>query len=90
MIQLKKEKPCIWVPWPVNGHVQILTVVSLSPRVDGDDIVICDEVTAPSADDLKKAKKVSDNCMGGFESWHLNLIIQAAEPSSEEGVVCIE
>merc|ERR1712025_1199954 len=29
-------------------------------KVDGDDIVICDEVTAPSADDLKKAKKVSE------------------------------
>ena len=28
-------------------------------RVDGDDIVICEEVTSPSADDLKKAKKVS-------------------------------
>jgi len=29
-------------------------------RVDGDDIVICEEVTSPSADDLKKAKKVSE------------------------------
>ena len=27
-------------------------------RVDGDDIVICEEVISPSADDLKKAKKV--------------------------------
>ena len=36
-------------------------------RVDGDEIVICDEVTAPSADDLKKAKKVGvgyKSCLG--------------------------
>ena len=36
-------------------------------RVDGDDIVICDEVTASSADDLKKAKKVGvgyKSCLG--------------------------
>jgi len=34
-------------------------------RVDGDDIVICEEVTSPSADDLKKAKKVSESTEEG-------------------------
>jgi hypothetical protein len=33
---------------------------SKKSRVDGDDIVICEEVSAPSADDLKKAKKVTE------------------------------
>ena len=43
---------CSPAPIHIDAELDILN------RVDGDDIVICDEVTAPSADDLKKAKKV--------------------------------
>ena len=56
-------------------------------RVDCDEIVICDEVAASSADDLKKAKKVNMSAISLVKN--AQHVVQVSEPG-EEGVVCIE
>ena len=42
-------------------------------RVDCDEIVICDEVAASSADDLKKAKKVNVSIFDDISRWFMLL-----------------